>query len=185
MRPHTGAPDSLDLVRFVDSAFAGPAWHGPSLRASVRGLSADEASWRPAPDRHSAWELVLHTAYAKHRVVGRLDRALATRFARRLARPWWPSTERVAGAPKSAADAWREDLELLDASHRRLIDTLAALPPGRLGQSRRGSSFTFREEVAGTALHDVYHAGQILLLRRLSAGRPPSQLPRPRRRASR
>jgi uncharacterized damage-inducible protein DinB len=169
MTPRSRAALALpELVRLVDSAFFGPAWHGPSLRASVRGVSADEARWRPAPDRHSVWDLVLHAAYAKHRIVGRLDPALATRFARRLAHPWWPEPYRISG-DESAADAWQHDRDLLDASHRRLTDALEALPRGRLDQSRKGSSFTLREEVAGSALHDVYHAGQVRLLRRLSS----------------
>jgi len=156
-----------DLSRFLNSAFAGPAWHGPSVRASVRGVLPDEAQWKPGPGRNSIWELALHIAYAKHRVRGRLESSPSTRFARRLARPWWPEIY----SSLADGDGWTRDRVLLDASHGRLITALEAIPAGRLDESRKGKWFTLRDEVAGLALHDVYHAGQILLIRRLYASK--------------
>jgi uncharacterized damage-inducible protein DinB len=153
------ALDRSALLRQLDAAFTGPAWHGPSLLGSVRGVAADEAEWRPAPDRHSIRDLVLHAAYAKHRVMLRLDPTAARRFPRRLGAAWWPVP---------APDArWEDDRELLVECHRRLTEVVARVPASRLATSRRGKPYTLGEEVAGVALHDAYHAGQVRLLRRL------------------
>jgi hypothetical protein len=153
-----------ELSRLLREAFGGPAWHGPSLRGAVRGVSAAEALWRPAPGRNCAWELVLHAAYGKHRVIHRLDPARSPRFARRLARAWWPE---LPGEPDAAA--WERDRALLDEYHRRLIDVVEGLSPARLLVRPRGARYTLGQEIAGVALHDVYHAGQIRLVRRLYA----------------
>lgn len=164
--PNAAAAGTVDLRRLLDSAFAGPAWHGPTLRSALRGVKADEALWRPAPGRNRIWELALHAAYAKHRVLVRLDHSASGRFPRRLDRQWWPRL------PEEETDsAWQADLVLLEESHRALSEAVAALPSTRLAQSRPGVPFTLAEEVAGAALHDVYHAGQIRLVRRLYAGR--------------
>ena len=48
------------LLRIIDEGFERKAWHGPNLKGSIRGLSADQAAWRPAPPRHSIAENVVH-----------------------------------------------------------------------------------------------------------------------------
>ena len=50
------------LFDFIDEAFDKKSWHGPNLRGSLRGVTAQQAAWRPGPDRHNIWELALHAA---------------------------------------------------------------------------------------------------------------------------
>jgi hypothetical protein len=158
-----GTPASIrDLLRLLGDAFAGPAWHGPSLRGSLRGVTVAEALWRPAMGRNCVWDLVLHAAYGKHLVAHRLDPAASPRFARRLARAWWPALPEV---PDAAA--WRRDRALLEEYHGRLVDVVQTLPPARLLVRLPGARHTLGQEIAGIALHDVYHAGQVRLVRRL------------------
>ena len=54
------------LLDSLDEAFDKKSWHGPNLRGAIRGVTAAQAAWRPAPDRHSIWELTLHAAYWKY-----------------------------------------------------------------------------------------------------------------------
>ena len=158
------ARERADLLRTLDEAFHGPAWHGPSLRSALRGVPVAEALWTPAPGRNSIWELALHAAYTKHRVLRRLDAAQAARFPRTVRRGWWPRLPEPADAA-----SWRADLALLDESHRRVCDAIAQLPAARLVVRRPGKRWTLGQEALGLAMHDVYHAGQVRLLRRLYA----------------
>jgi len=163
MAPRRGAPpDGARAVALLEEAFTGPAWHGPSLAGALRGVTPAEASWRPAPGRNTVWELLLHTAYAKHVVLGRLL-GRSERFARPLRRAWWPAT------PEPADEAaWRRDRALLHASHRALVGAVRAASPAQLaGGARR----PLIEQLAGAALHDTYHGGQISLVRKLYRGR--------------
>ena len=158
-RIDAGAGRAAELL---DEAFRGPAWHGPSLAAALRGVSAAEAAWRPAPGRNTIWELVLHAAYTKHVVRNRLTRT-SDRFPRDLPRAWWP-------APPAPANelAWRRDRALLHAAHRALVEAVRAASPAAL---RRRVRRPLAEHVAGAALHDTYHGGQISLLRKLFRAR--------------
>jgi hypothetical protein len=122
---------------------------------------AAEARWTPTPGRNSIWELALHVAYTRHRVLRGLDPTLAARFPRTVRRGWWPRLPE----PSDAA-AWRADLALLDDSHRRLRDAVVQLPAARLAVRRAGKRWTLGQEVLGIAMHDVDHAGQVRLLRR-------------------
>ena len=60
------------LVALLEEAYAGPAWHGPSLRGSLRGVTAAQAAWRPADGPHNIWEVVVHAAYWKYTVHRRI-----------------------------------------------------------------------------------------------------------------
>jgi uncharacterized damage-inducible protein DinB len=160
-------PVRAELLRLVNEAYAGPAWHGPSLRGALRGalrgVTAEEAAWRQAPGRNSVWDLVLHTAFARHRVRGRLLPSARTPFPRRVPRDWWPMPD---DEPGTLAQRWRRDLLLLDEQHRLFIDVVASIPMSRLREPAGHRRGTLRQQVSGIALHDVYHAGQIRLLLR-------------------
>jgi uncharacterized damage-inducible protein DinB len=122
-------------------------------------LAAEDAARRPGPGRPSPWALALHCAYWKHRVIQRVtgERRTFPRAGRNF--PELP-VERDAAA-------WRADRDLLDETHGALLATVDALDPADLDRSPRGGKRTRATHLRGIACHDVYHAGQIRLARRL------------------
>jgi hypothetical protein len=147
------------LLRALDTAYDHKSWHGTTLRGSLRGVSAVEAAWRPAPERHNIWELALHAAYWKHSVLHRLRRE--ARFPLK-GRNWFPRPE---GEPDEAA--WKADLQILGELHRELCAAVIALGDETLDTIPAGSRTSVQDLFLGVAYHDVYHAGQIQLLKRL------------------
>src|SRR2546428_8378576 len=71
------------LFRILDDAYERKAWHGTNLRGSLRGVTAQEALWRPGPGRHNIWELAVHCAYWKYTVRRRLTGEKRGSFPRR------------------------------------------------------------------------------------------------------
>jgi uncharacterized damage-inducible protein DinB len=157
------------LLRILDEAYEKSAWQGPNLKGSLRGVKASEAAWRPGPGRHNVWELVMHSAYWKYAVGRKLRGEKRGSFAPKgsnwFARPEPNSRARLAAA--TTETAWREDLAILDATHRRLRDAVAGLRDSDLSKRPRGSKRTTDTMVYGVASHDVYHTGQIQVLKRL------------------
>lgn len=150
------------LLDLLDEAYDHRSWHGPNLRGSIRGLALDTASWRPAPDRHNIWETVVYAAYWKYAVRRQLTGEKRGSFPL-AGRNFWPRpTERTAAA-------WRLDVALLSQQHRALWDVVAAFPRGRLARRPSGGPFTYAALIRGAAAHDLYHAGQIQLLKRLAS----------------
>jgi hypothetical protein len=148
------------LLRILDEAYEKKAWHGPNLKGTLRGVTVQEAVWRPAPDRHNVWELALHAAYWKYAGWRRLT------GEKRGAFPVDGSNWFV--RPESATEkAWRADLALLDEQHRRLRGAVEKIPASRLSSLSPGSKHRVDTLVYGIAAHDVYHAGQIQLVKRL------------------
>jgi hypothetical protein len=159
-RPH---PALDPLLALLDEGFAKKAWHGPNLRGSLRGVSAAQAAWRPGRGRHNIWELAVHAAYWKYTVRRRLTGEKRGSFA--LAGSNW--FERPDGPATDAA--WKKDVALLLAEHRRLRDVVTRLAADSLRTKAPGGKDTSLRLIEGIALHDVYHAGQIQLLKRLQA----------------
>ncbi len=151
------------LLRVYDQAFDHKAWHGTALWGALRGLTPGRALWRPGRRRHNIWEVVLHTAYWKYIVRRRLTRDTAAVFPRD--RSNWP----LLPARRDAA-AWRRDVALLKEQHGLLRAAIARFPAARLDAKGWRSQWTNAQHVYGIASHDLYHAGQIQLLKALSRG---------------
>jgi hypothetical protein len=159
----TSAPSARDLLlALLDEGYDRAAWHGPNLRGALRGLTAAEARWRPGPGRHCIWEVALHCAYWKYAVRQHLAGGRRGAFPRKGSN-WLPLP-----SPADSA-AWKADLALLDEQHRLLREAVAALPPRRLAERYR--KHTLARMVRGAGAHDLYHAGQVRLLIRLSGAK--------------
>jgi hypothetical protein len=147
-----------DLVlALLDEAYEKRTWHGPNLKQSIKGVTAKQAAWRPAPGRHNIWEETLHAAYWKYalrrRIEGGKRGAFALKGSNFFARP---------EKGKCSEAAWRADKELLGREHRALRAAVAKV-------LRMPRAAKLRPSLYGVAFHDIYHAGQIRLLRRLMA----------------
>jgi hypothetical protein len=153
-------PRIILLVDILDQAFDKGAWHGPNLKGSVRGLSVKQLLWRPGPKRHNIWELILHSAYWKYAVRRRMVGGPKGLFPRK------PSN--YPHIPKHPdARAWKQDLAMLVDYHKQLRQAVLDFPISRLNSNPEGSSMTFLQTIYGVSSHDLYHAGQIQLLKRL------------------
>jgi hypothetical protein len=148
------------LLFLIDSAYDHVSWHGTNLRGSIRGVTPQQAAWRPAANRHNIWELVVHAAYWKYVAWRRLTGSKRGSFP--LDGSNWMSRPQ-----EGSAKAWRADIQLLAGTHRTLRGVVASLRPADLNRKPKGSKVTHLALVTGIAAHDLYHAGQIQLIKRL------------------
>ena len=125
----------------------------------------EQAAWRPASKRHSIWELALHLAYWKYAVRRHLVALPQGSFPRSPAD--WPAV------PKPAdARGWKADRALLRSEHVELVEAVRAFDPRKLDEAAPGKgNYRFVDLLFGIAGHDLYHVGQIQMLKRLYRGR--------------
>lgn len=138
------------LLEILDCAFDRQSWHGPNLMSSLRGVRANDAA-KNLPGRKSIWEQLLHAAYWKHRVLNKLIGT--TPFPRHGSN--WPALPETINEK-----SLRADVQMLRNEHLRLREAVAKLSKAQLTPKHIW-------RIQGVAAHDVYHAGQIKLLRRL------------------
>lgn len=143
------------LLAAMDEAYEKNGWHGTTLRNAVRGVSDEAVYWRPAPGRHNVWELTVHAAYwkyvARRRLLGGLKRGSFP-----LKGSNWIESPNDAALP-----SWHEAVQLLEEQHRALREVVASLDGKALGDPKKVRL------VYGVTAHDLYHAGQIQLVKRL------------------
>lgn len=155
------AGEVAQLLSILSQAYDRQSWHGTNLRGSLRGVSPKQAAWRPGPDRHNIWELVVHAAYWKYAGLRRLTGQARGSFPLKGSN-WFHRPEEL------TEKAWRSDVALLEGMHRSLIAAVAGLSTGDLHKTPSGSKVSNLALLSGLAAHDLYHAGQIQLLKRLA-----------------
>ena len=149
--------DITILLDLLDQAYDHKSWHGTNLRGSILGLTEPTALWRPGKGRHNIWEILVHASYWKYAVRRQLTGEKRGSFPLKGSN-WF---ERAEG------NDLRSDIRLLAGEHLRLRAAVADLDPGRLDRLVPKSRYTHRFLITGVASHDLYHAGQIQLIKRL------------------
>jgi len=137
-------------------AFYGEAWHGPSVREALEAVTAGMALQRPLPDAHTIWELVHHIA------------AWADIARRRIERENVKVTEEVDWPPvaDTSETGWTESLKRLEIAESELKKTALQIPESRLEEPGvEGGSLVYIL-LHGVVQHSLYHAGQIVLLKK-------------------
>ena len=141
-------------------ALEGEAWHGPSVLESLAGLSAAQAASHPIAGAHSIWELVLHLSSDYDLVL----RRLAGDGRQLTAAEDWPA------CPASTEENWQQTLQELKLLNKKLRQAVRDFPVERLDDPLVPEvPYTAHTQFIGVTQHNLYHAGQIALLKRALA----------------
>ena len=141
-------------------ALEGEAWHGPSVLESLAGLSAAQAASHPIAGAHSIWELVLHLGSDYDLVL----RRMAGDGRQLTAAEDWPA------CPASTEENWQLTVQELKRLNRKLRQAVRDFPDERLDDPLVPEApYTAYTQFIGVTQHNLYHAGQIALLRRALA----------------
>jgi uncharacterized damage-inducible protein DinB len=148
-----------EILRIADQlkrAYEGEAWHGPSLKEILNGVTAEVAVKKPLPSSHCIWELVRHIAVwegaARRRISG--DPAIISDE-----QDWSATTDR-------SDQAWSDELAALERGHMALREAVAKLTDADLERKAEGQKYSIYFLLHGVIQHDLYHAGQIAILKR-------------------
>jgi uncharacterized damage-inducible protein DinB len=140
-------------------AFEGPAWHGDSVYELLQGLTAKRAAARPIPDAHTIWEILLHMSAWGRVVKNRLE---GKREDLPDDQDWPPVTD-------VSEEAWQKTQAELKSMCRALRHAAIDLDDTRLFDFAVGCDYDIYVMLHGLVQHCIYHAGQIALLKKLTA----------------
>ncbi|TGD81330.1 DinB family protein [Hymenobacter wooponensis] len=160
-----------EINRLLDQlrrAYDGDAWSGPSLQATLAGLTVAQAVAHPLAGAHSIWEIVLHLYTWLETVRRRLE-------TNTLLGPTdeenWPL---VPAEPTEAA--WQHAQQQLRQAHERLLDAISGMHDADLDlflaplpEYSAGTPGSYYVLLHGLVQHNQYHTGQIALLRKAFA----------------
>jgi len=141
-------------------AYEGEAWHGPALQEILAGVTTAQAASRPLPQAHTIWELVLHIAAWESVVRRRLG---GEAIGDLPPEQDWPPVGDTSEA------AWKKALDELERGHQALRAAVAGLSDARLAEKVLEQDYSVYAMLHGVVQHDLYHAGQIALLKKASS----------------
>lgn len=153
------------ITEQLQRAFEKDSWSGPALQEVLSAVTAESAAARPIANAHTIWEIVLHIAGWKDVVRRRLE----GEPVRLPVEGDWPAVT------DTSAAAWQKTLSKLAQRQEALMKTVRGLTEARLAdiliteQSREtGGGVSCYITLHGVVQHDLYHAGQIALLKKAS-----------------
>lgn len=144
------------LTDLLNRSFYKDAWYGPALMELLEGISAEQATARPIAAAHSIWELVGHIAAWKKSVAEWLAGELGG----------VAKDQNFPLAANASETAWQATIQTLKATHKKLETRVIALSDDQLSSNIPGQDFTPYYLVESIIQHDIYHAGQIAVLKK-------------------
>ena len=151
--------ESQRLADQLTRALNGDAWHGPSWRETIEGLTRESALHRPVPEAHTIAEILLH-ATTWHDVVRRRLEGET---------PELSDTQNWPPATLGDEAGWTAAVARLFETGSALAATISRFPAEKLHEKRPGVDGTWYELIIGELQHVLYHAGQVALLKKASA----------------
>lgn len=144
-----------EIQRLIDTlshTFEKNAWHGPAVLEALEGVSAEQAN-QHVGSSHSILGLVMHMTAWRNFVCEKLE---------------GNAEYDINDAMNFPTDGdWRQAVEELKRSQVRLLKLLEQTPLERLEEKVPGRPFKFSVMLHGIIHHDLYHTGQIVLLKKL------------------
>ena len=156
MKKNSNPSEAALIADQLRRAFYGEAWHGPAVIELLADVDAATAAARPLANTHSIWELVLHIAAWDNAGMVRLggEKCQLT------------GLDNFPPASKATEAAWRKAVAETKRTHDRLVKTVAGLSDSRLRDRVPGKRYDFYHMLHGIAQHELYHAGQIAILKK-------------------
>jgi uncharacterized damage-inducible protein DinB len=144
----------------LQRAFYGNAWHGPAVLELLSDVDAATAADRPLEGVHSIWELLLHMVA--------WDQAAMTRLCGKKCQP--KGAENFPPVKKITESKWRAAVVSANRTHDQLVKMVEGLSESRLRDRVPGKRYDFYHMLHGIAQHELYHAGQIAILKKACSG---------------
>lgn len=143
-------------LKQIQSAFEGESWHGPALMEALDGVDPHTAKRHWVDGAHTIWELALHTVAWKRAVTHWLEgRECNVKDDENFPRP-----------EQGDEAEWQHVLNEIRVAQAELLAVVSRLPNDKLYESPPGRQTVYSDYLFGIVHHDLYHAGQIMLLKR-------------------
>jgi uncharacterized damage-inducible protein DinB len=148
------------LLKQYDAILTGAPWHGDAIWSILDGISPEAAAARPLPNAHTIWEIVMHMIFWEYVGAKRLHGERAGLVETEVEGLNFPPM------PAATKENWKKTLDDFRTSNQTFRGALAALDAAKLDQLTAAGKRTYYGEAHGVMEHDVYHAGQIAVLKK-------------------
>jgi hypothetical protein len=139
----------------IITTFKGDSWHGPNLVNTLSGIDNEQARARPLGERHTIWELTDHITFWMEAAWKSIKDHTKLK----------PKKEKDWPEMGKSKDDWIQSVERLEAAVNLTINELSIWNNEDLEREVPDTNYTFKQMLHGLIHHNLYHAGQINLLK--------------------
>ncbi len=144
------------ITQQLKAAVEGEAWHGPSVKETLQGVTTEQAQAKPIAGAHSIWEIVLHISGWMKVAVPRMQGIKTTQPEQGD----WPAIK------NSTVPDWNQTLEEMQKNYQELMTAISKLSEEDLTKPVLDIPNYIYVLLHGIIQHNLYHAGQIAVLRK-------------------
>ncbi|WEK34546.1 MAG: DinB family protein [Candidatus Pseudobacter hemicellulosilyticus] len=148
------------LLKHWNEALENESWYPPFADA-LADITAEQARWKPEQSSvNSIWESVVHLLWYKERLLQRIKGKPDTRIH---------SNDETFVVRGSTEDDWQQTVTRLFRVHRELAQLLKNATAPELDNPPAGpdSDVPLDAQYFTLTVHDAYHTGQIMFIRKL------------------
>lgn len=147
------------ILQHYENVLNGEPWYGDPIWQILEGIAPQTAAAPNPSGGHTIWEILMHTTFweevAAQRLVGERAGLVAEK--------------NFLATPQPTPSNWSRTLDEFRRSNQKLREAIAKLEVARLDESTAAGKRSFYAEAHGAIEHDIYHAGQVALLRKVQA----------------
>lgn len=135
-------------------------WHGSSIKEIVDDITAQEAATKVISDGHSIWEIVEHLICWRNFVINNLSKNQSFQIQLNTEADW----PKIADTSESN---WTNTIDRLNHSTGELMSTMLRFKNSLLDEFLPEREYSYYALLHGIIQHDIYHSGQISLLKKI------------------
>jgi uncharacterized damage-inducible protein DinB len=144
------------ILKQLEFSFDTEDWY-PPLKDALEGVTAEQANWRPEGVAvNTIWETASHILYYKERLLAQLQNETFSNSVQ--------SNDETFES-QNTESAWKEIVTRFKENHEKLEKLISSFNEEDFDKDYKGSSYS--EMISSISMHDAYHTGQIIQIRKL------------------
>lgn len=144
------------FLKLLGNHYNGSPWIDTTILETLKSLTAEEAA-RKINGLNSAWQIVNHILGWRNALIARvMDSPLPH-----------PENNFFGEINDTSEKAWKDTLKKFEKSQQDIITFLSLQDDNLLEKISPSSGYSYFELVSAILIHDSYHLGQIVLIKKL------------------
>lgn len=141
--------------------YEGEVWHGPSIKEILIDITPEQAVKRLTPKSKNIAEYLIHITNWRTFALEKLTGGDTFDIILNSEADWSVVNE-------ITKDKWEEIQEAYEESQKEILEVLETYTDRKLENIVPGRKYSFYTLLYGVIHHDIYHSGQMMLLKRLA-----------------
>ncbi len=151
--------ETLRIQKLLKRNWDGPMWYGSNLQETLKDITTEVAFNKPAGFSHNIYEYVRHLSCWRNFVLQYLKGNNSYAVDINSEADWATNYE-------ATADSWKAALSELETLQNELVNAFETFTDVQLEETVPGKKFNWYTMLHGLIHHDIYHSGQIVILKK-------------------